>query len=242
VYAIRNDREIVSQGLIVSARDNQKLEAPAASGGFIWPRPAAGLRALTQEELDRLEAALEKPIDREHLKHWVSTSISNTIKFSSLPSPGQARDKLKKLASEGRRWIDQVDSNPIKGLLEQEILHEHNNLQGALLGHKTKIADLKVKMTQVCELADSTAVEVGRLIKRGGQRSTPPALIAFIDNMIGIAKLNKIPPSTPQRAMYSEKPPAFFAFVKNALKIAKDVIESSRIPSEQEQRAQAGTR
>ena len=58
----------------MSARDNAK-ETPAAADEIIWPTPVADLRSLTREELEGLEAALEKPVDRKHLKHWVSTSI-----------------------------------------------------------------------------------------------------------------------------------------------------------------------
>ena len=221
----------------MSAGNNQKSEAPAGSGEFIWPKPVAGLRTLTSEELDRLEAALEKPVDREHLEHWISTSISNAVKLSSLPLSRQARDKLKKLANEGRKWLDQVESDPIKGLLERQVVQKHKGWPDALQEHTRKIEELKATITEVCAQADSTAVTVGRLIKRGGQRSTPPALIAFLDNMIGIAKRNKIRPSTPQRDMYSKKPPAFILFVEKALATAKDVIESSPIPNQQKRRA-----
>ena len=220
----------------MSARDNEK-ETPAAADEIIWPTPVADLRSLTREELEGLEAALEKPVDRKHLKHWVSTSISNTVKLASRPSARQARDGLKKLASEGRKWLDQVDSDPIKALLEQKVLQEHKGRPDALLEHRTKIKELRGTMAEFCELADCTAVEVGRLIKRGGQRSTSPALIGFLQNMIGIAKRNKIRPSTPQRDMYSKKPPAFILFVEKALATAKDVIESSPIPNQQKRRA-----
>jgi len=220
----------------MSARDNAK-ETPAAADEIIWPTPVADLRSLTREELEGLEAALEKPVDRKHLKHWVSTSISNTVKLASRPSARQARDGLKKLASEGRKWLDQVDSDPIKALLEQKVLQEHKGRPDALLEHRTKIKELRGAMAEFCELADCTAVEVGRLIKRGGQRSTSPALIGFLQNMIGIAKWNKVPPSTPQRDMYSKKPPAFFIFVEEALATARDVIESSYIPGDQKRRA-----
>jgi hypothetical protein len=220
-----------------AARDNQKLEAPAVRGEFIWPRPVADLRTLTREELDRLEAALEKPVDRQHLEHWASTSISNTVKLSGLSSTSQARDKLKKLASEGRKWLDQLEAEPIKGLLEQKALREHKGWPDAPPEHNNKIEELKAKMAKVCAEADSTAAALGGLIKQGGQRPTPPALTAFLDTMIGIAKWNKIRPSTPQRDMESKKPPPFFVFVEEALAIAKDVVESSPIPSEQKRRA-----
>jgi hypothetical protein len=226
----------------MSARDNETLGTPAAADEIIWPTRVAGLRPLTKGELEGLEAVLEKSVDRKHLEHWVTTSISNAVKLASLPSAQQARDGLKKLASEGRKWLDQVVSDPIKALLEQKVLQDHQHRPDALLEHGTKIKRLKGIMAEFCELADSTAVEVGRFIKRGGQRSTSPALIAFLQNMIGIAKWNSIPPSTPQRDMYSKKPPAFFTFVEEALATAIAVIESSHIPSDQKRRAMKSLR
>lgn len=66
----------------MSARDDETSETPIAADETIWPRPIAGLRSLTREELEGLEAALELGL------------------------------------SEGRKWLDQVDSDPIKTLLE----------------------------------------------------------------------------------------------------------------------------
>jgi len=73
-----------------------------------------------------------------------------------------------------------------------------------------------------------------------GQTRTPPALTAFLDNMIGIAKRAKILPSTPQRYMETRRfPPAFFVFVEQALAVAEDVIDSSPIPDCQKHAALA---
>jgi hypothetical protein len=93
------------------------LDRFAAGAENIWPPRVAGLRSMTEEEADRLASALDKPVDREHLEHWVTTAIPDAVKLSNLPSPRQARGGLKKLASEGRRWVAQVDSDPIKALL-----------------------------------------------------------------------------------------------------------------------------
>jgi hypothetical protein len=217
--------------------DDQTPQNSAAGAENIWPPRVAGLQPLTKQELEELATALVKPVDRDHLEHWVSTAISNAVKLSSLPSPGQARDALKRVASEGRKWIDQVDSDPIKALLTQKALQENKGLLVAVAEHRTKIHDLKVTMSWICELADSAAVGLGRFIRQGGQRSTSPALIGFVDNMIGIAKWNGIPPSTPQRAMDSSKPPAFFVFVKEALSTARNVIGSSDLPDPEKQGA-----
>ena len=94
---------------------------------------------------------------------------------------------------------------------------------------------LKASVARFCAHAEAVGKEVGGLIKRG-QRPTSPALQAFLDRMIGIAKRVKVLPSTPQRYMNSKRPPAFFEFVEEALAIAEEVIDSSRIAEQQKVR------
>ena len=195
----------------MSLPDDQTRQNSAAAAENIWPPRVAGLRPLTHQEVQELTAALEKPVDRDHLEYWVSTAISNAVKLSSLPSPVQARATLKRFASAGREWI----------VAEQGM----------------KVQELKVTMVRICQQADSAAMAISRFIRLGGQRSTSPALINFLQNMTGIAKWNGIRPSTPQRAMPSRKPPAFFVFVEKALSTARDLIESSDIPDRQKDRA-----
>jgi hypothetical protein len=221
----------------MSLPNDQTPQKSAASAENIWPPRVAGLRPLTKQELGELVTALEKPVDLKHLEHWVATAVSNVVKLSRVPSPGQAQKGLKRVASEGRKWIEQVDSDPIKALLTQRALQESKVFLATLADHTTKNQQLKVTMARICKLADSAAVDIGRFIRRGGQRPTPPALINFLENMIGIAKSNGIRPSTPQRAMDSNKPPAFFVFVKKALSTAREVIGSSTIPDAQKRRA-----
>lgn len=221
----------------MSKRNDQTQEESATGAEYIWPPRVAGLRSLTKQELGELTTALEKPVDPKHFEHQVATAISNVVRLSRLPSPAQARNRLKRVASVGRKWIDQVDSDPIKTLLTGRALQEGRVFLAALAEHTTKNRQLKVTVARICQLADSAAVAIGRFVKRGGQRPTPPALINFLENMIGIAKSNSIRPSTPQRAMDSRKPPAFFVFVKKALSTAKDVIRSSDIPDAQKRRA-----
>jgi hypothetical protein len=59
--------------------------------------------------------------------------------------------------------------------------------------------------------------------------------------MIGIAKVAKVLPSTPGRALRSQtaprSPPAFFEFVTEAVDIAIDVINSSPLLREQKDAA-----
>jgi hypothetical protein len=215
----------------MSLPDDQTRQNSAAAAENIWPPRVAGLRPLTHQEVQELTAALEKPVDRDHLEYWVSTAISNAVKLSSLPSPVQARATLKRFASAGREWIDQAGSDPIKTLLA------HKALQEGVAEHGMKVQELKVTMVRICQQADSAAMAISRFIRLGGQRSTSPALINFLQNMTGIAKWNGIRPSTPQRAMPSRKPPAFFVFVEKALSTARDLIESSDIPDRQKDRA-----
>ncbi len=182
-----------------------------AGGEFIWPRPMTGLRALTEQEIDRLAKALEKPVDRDYLRFWISTSISNVVTLSTLPSPAQCRDGLERLARQGRKWLCQIDDCPGKVRLEE-----------------SNVTALKAAVVQFCERAEGEAARFGQLVKTGAQ--TPPALTAFLDNMIGIAKRAKVLPSTPQRYMPTRRPPpSFIVFVEQALATAEDVIESSPI-------------
>ncbi len=194
-------------------------KSSAAGGECIGPRPIAGLRALTKHEIEQLAKALEKPVEHNYLAFWISTSISNVVTLSTLPSPAQCRDGLKRLARQGRKWLDQIDDCPGKALLEE-----------------SNVTAMKVAVVQFCEHAEGEAARFGQLIKPGTR--TPPALTAFLTNMIGIAKRAKVLPSTPQRFMETRRPPpSFFVFVERALAIAEDVIESSPISDRQKQAA-----
>ena len=203
-------------------RDDKLVDSSTADGEFIWPRPIGGLRALTKQEIDQLAATLERPIDSNYLASWISTSISNAVTLSALPSPAQCRDGLERLARQGRKWLEQIDASPGRALLEA-----------------SHVTALKASVEQFCESAELTATKVGQLVKPG-QTRTPPALTAFLDNMIGIAKHAKVLPSTPQRYMETRRfPPAFFVFVEQALAVAEDVIDSSPIPDCQKHAALA---
>jgi hypothetical protein len=92
-------------------------------------------------------------------------------------------------------------------------------------------------VVQLCQRTEFLAARFGELVKPG-QNPTPPALTAFLDNMIGIAKRAKLLPSTPQRFMKTLHPsPPFFNFVRAALAIAEAVIESSPLTDHQQSRA-----
>ena len=206
----------------MAKRDDKFPNSSTADGEFICPRPIAGLRPLTEQEIEQLETALEKPVDRNYLAFWISTSISHVVTLSILPSPAQCRNRLERLASQGRKWLDQIDDCPGTALLEEG-----------------NVTALKASVVQFCERAELVAARFGQSIKPG-QTRTPPALTAFLDNMIGIAKRAKVLPSTPQRYMETRRPPpSFFVFVERALATAEDVIQSSPIPDRQKEPAVA---
>ncbi len=194
------------------------LPDPSPAGGeFIWPRPIPGLRAMTKQEIDRLAQAIGKPIKRDYLVHWVSTSISNTVTWSI--SPKRCRNGLLRLTRQGQKWLDEIDECSGKGLLDE-----------------SDVTAVKTAVVQFCERAEEEASRYGRFVKPGTR--TPPGLTAFLDNMIGIAKRANVLPSTPQRYMQTESPPpSFIVFVEQALEIAKDVIASSPIPAHQKRPA-----
>jgi hypothetical protein len=209
----------------MAKRDDKFPNSPTADGEFIWPRLNKDIRSLTEHEIEGLEHALGKPVDRVYLVAWVSRSISDVVKLSAQPSPRECRDGLERLARQGRKWLDQIDDCPGNALLEE-----------------SNVSALKASVVQFCERAELVARRFGQLIKPGQSR-TPPALNAFLDNMIGIAKCAKVPPSTPQRFMETSRPPpSFFVFVEQALAIAENVIQSSPIPDRQKQPALASLR
>ena len=204
----------------MAKRDDKLSDSSTAGGEFTWPRPVAGLRPLTEQEIEALETELERPIDRDYLAHWISTSISNVVTLSILPSPAQCRDGLQRLARQGRKWLDQIDDCPGRALLEE-----------------SNVTALRASVVQFCQRTEFLAARFGESVKPG-QNPTPPALTAFLDNMIGIAKRAKLVPSTPQRFMKTLRPsPPFFNFVKAALAIAEAVIESSPLTDHQRSRA-----
>jgi hypothetical protein len=66
-------------------------------------------------------------------------------------------------------------------------------------------------------------------------------LEVFLDRLIGIAKWEGVPPSTPSRALRSETaprlPPPFYNFVTESVEIAIEVIKSSPLPETEMQAA-----
>jgi hypothetical protein len=198
---------------------------PDVHSQFIWPPRNANIRRLKQGEIERLEETLGEEADREYLVFWVSQSIANHVKLSTSrpPTARQCRDGLRRLAGQGRRWLQQIDACPGTDLL----------------GPGAHVAEVTTKVVELCQQAEAVAKAVGGSIKRGHPKTSVP-LEAFLGNMIGIAKRAGVPPSTPNRAK-GARPWAtpFFEFVTTALSIARDVIKTSALADHEKKAALA---
>jgi hypothetical protein len=180
------------------------------------------IRPLTEAEIELLERSLGRPVDRSSLVHWVSQSIRDVVQLRDLPTARECRDALLVVVREGREWVHDINHCPC----------------ASLIGQKAELDELTKEVARVCDRAERVAKELRATIKPGRHRA-PFALEAFLDRMIGIAKMAKVLLSTPGRAQRSQtaprRPPAFFNFVKTALAIARDVIRSSPLPHGKEE-------
>jgi hypothetical protein len=178
------------------------------------------LRPLTEEEVKRLERALGKPIDRKRLVHWVEQATRDVVRLWNEPTLRDCRDGFSRIAREGRRWLQHIECCPGELILQQN----------------TELDQLMATVSGFCENTEAVAKRLSAAIHPGHAR-TPFVKEAFLDRMIGIAKMARVLPSTPGRATKPTLPPAFFAFTKKALAIARDVIESSPVPEDQKKAA-----
>jgi hypothetical protein len=182
------------------------------------------IRALTDDEIARLEEALGQPIERTYLVHWVSRAIKDFIGLMTLPSPRERRDDLKAMAEQGRKWIETVEQSRSTPLLP------------AVLPAELDVEHLISSARTFCDLVESLARQLDQAVGPGHPR-TNLALEAFLNCLIGIAKRAKVLPSTPSRVLLdlidSPAGPPFFSFVNEALDIAMGVIRSSPLPHDQ---------
>ena len=182
------------------------------------PEAKIEIRPLAEDELQRLERALGKSVDRQYLAYWVSEAIRDVVKLSMLPTAHQLRTDLTRMARDGRQWLRHVD----------EYYDTFSPRQRAELDQLRTAADAFL------ESVDFMAAQAAASIKAGRPR-THFGLLAFLDRMVGIAKRTKVLPSTPMRAIPTKKsPPAFFQFVDEALAISRDVIGSLPLSPGQE--------
>src|SRR5262249_41566524 len=152
--------------------DNHKQSEP------VFPPTDGPVRPLTDEEIERLQHRLGRPVDRDYLIHWVSQAIKDVVRLwgdPAQPTLRERRDSLVKIAKEGRRWIETVDTSPGLSALGPEL----DNVKRAL--------------ARLCHRAEFLAKEIR--VKRGNPPSSVAAL-TFIDRMLGIAKAAKVYPSS----------------------------------------------
>jgi hypothetical protein len=171
---------------------------------------------LSEADIAELEKILGPRANRKHLVYWLTQAIRDVVSLSLLPPARKRRDDFRRIAREGRHWVRGFKMSPdLKTLQAQARLEE---VQTAVL--------------EFCENVEAMARELDPAVKRGTR--IPFALEAFIDRMIGIAKIAHVVPSVPRRVIRSQtaprKPPIFFQFVKAALEVARDVINSSDLP------------
>ena len=191
--------------------ENHKQSEP------VFPPTESPIRALSEEEVERLQLRLGRPVDRNFLVHWVSQAIRDVVRLSQDPSAREIRDGLARIAQDGRQWLHDVEGCPGIACLSRDL------------------NELKSAVERFCDDADRLAKQFSALVKRG-RRRTPLALEAFLSTMIGIAKKAKVYPSAEGRALRSQtaprRSPDFFEFLIEALKIADEVIMSSPLPDD----------
>jgi hypothetical protein len=175
------------------------------------------IRPLTSAELETLEKALGAPVDRDHLAHWLSLSIQDTVRSARYPSPRELRDALLTIERHGRQLLASMDAPNL----------------AIFLGERTDLAKFRTAAAQFCDQIVALAREVDAVVGPGRSR-TPAALEGFVDRMIGIAKTSKVLPSTPSRRenRRTAVAPAFFGFLLTALRIARQVIKTSPLPED----------
>jgi hypothetical protein len=189
----------------------------SASDQFILPKPKPDIRPLSEAELQRLESALGKPVERQYLAYWISEATRDVARLSILPTPQQLNIDLRRMARDGRRWL-------------REAAEYSAIFSPAQRGALDRLVEAG---TPFFDGIDALAAQAAASTKAGRPR-THFALQAFLDRMIGIAKKAKVLPSTPMRAILTKKPPPpFFQFVLEALAISRDVIRSSPLPPHQ---------
>lgn len=168
---------------------------------------------LTDEDIETLERALGKSVDRGWLVQRVSHIIREIVRIAIQPKPQDHRPELQRIARQGRLWLRQAAE-----------CHSHSKL---LIN--TNFKQLEVEVNRFCDQIDAIRREYGGAVKAGPPRRRL-LLPVFIGEMIGIAKLEKVLPSTPGRAILPTRPPpAFFSFVKRALAISRKVVRTSSL-------------
>jgi hypothetical protein len=189
---------------------------------LIFPKLKTQLRPLTEREIENLEQALGKPVDRAYLVNWLTTAMQDVIRLSKQPTARECRDDFFQLVQEGRSWIERLRACRSTTVLPPSV----------------ELGRVTATVAKFCDRIDFMAKQIDRSVGPG-HPPTPFLMTAFLERMIGIAKRARVLPSTPSRAARtSGRPvPAFLEFVETALAVARDVINSSPVPDDQKNAA-----
>jgi hypothetical protein len=158
--------------------DSEKDRSSPASDRCFLAKSRPNIRPLSEAELERLESALGKPVDRQYLTHWVSEATRDVARLSILPTPQQLNMDLRRMARDGRRWLREAS----------EYSTIFNAAQRGALDRLVEAAN------PFFDSIDALAAQAAAATKAGRPR-TPFGLTAFLDRMIGIAKQAKVLPA-----------------------------------------------
>ena len=174
------------------------------------------IRPLTDTEIDSLAELLGSHIDRPYLVDWISKSINYTVRSARLGTPRQIRNSLLEVERDGREWLKRIDQSRVRPWLTL----------------RANLPEFRATVVAFCDHVNTLAQELNTVVGLGRSR-TPPALEAFVDHMIGIAKKANVLPSTPSRRSDRKADlTKFLKFLVRAVGIARRVIKTSKLPED----------
>ncbi len=181
------------------------------------------IRPMTDAEVERLEQALGKPMDRQLVRQRLSLTIRQLVHLSLQPKAPDHRPELQRLARNGRVWLREIAENPM-----QPVFRGNTNFE-----------QLKVEVTEFCDRVDLGIRRRSCCRQEDGPPRRRLLLQFFIGELIGIAKRAGVYPSSPACEILPKRPPPFYQFVRTTLSIAKDMVQSSSLTERQKAAAQA---
>ena len=117
------------------------------------------IRPLAEVELESLERALGKPVDRQYLAYWVSEAIRDVVKLSMLPTARQLRTDLTRIPRDGRQWLRHVSD-----YYELFSPRQRAELDQLLLGADVFLASVDFMAAQAAEMIKATNLQAQALV------------------------------------------------------------------------------
>ncbi len=191
-------------------------------------------RPLTDTEIGRLERTLGRrnveqlgkslgKDGRDVLAQRVARIVRDVVHLAVQPTLPDHRAKLQRIARQGRLWLREISEDPVRPLVRAN----------------TDFEQLKAGVTRFCDQLDAI-----RRWSAAGRRPGAPRqqllLQVVIGELIGIAKLAGIRPSSPGRAILPTKPPPrFYNFVTAVLAIGEEIVLTSSLTGSERQAARS---